>query len=230
MPSQELRKTQKEEPGAPPPAKVRGCPIRLLIVDDHPIVRFGLKALLDMQDDFEVVGAAGSGQEALSFLKKEPVDVILVDLRMQRMSGIEILKKIKEDTPQSRSIVLSSFEYDEEIYDAIKAGAQGYIHKESRSEDILNAIRTVYGGERAFPRRIVERLSSNQLTAGLSPRERAILELVSRGFTNKEVAKTLKLSQFTIRNHMNRITEKLEVSDRTEAIFVAIQTGIIKVP
>jgi two-component system NarL family response regulator len=212
-----------------PSARVEGQAIRLLIVDDHPIVRFGLTALLGMQDDIDVVGTGESGDEALAFLVEHPVDIILVDLRMPGCSGIETLKRIREKAPRSRSIVLSSFEYDEEIYDAVKAGARGYLHKESHAADILSAIRAVHGGKRAFPRRISERLSSNQMTAGLSTREREILELVSKGLTNKEVANTLKLSQFTVRNHLNHITEKLQVSDRTEAIFVAIQTGIITV-
>ncbi|WP_176441861.1 response regulator [Granulicella rosea] len=204
-------------------------PIRLLIVDDHPIVRFGLNALLALHEDIDVVGTAAGGDEALDFVQRHAVDVLLVDLRMPGCSGIETLKRLREVAPRSRSIVLSSFEYDEEIYDAVKAGAQGYLHKESHAEDILNAIRLVHGGKRAFPRRIAERLSNNRMTAGLSPREREILELVSKGLTNKEVANTLQLSQFTVRNHLNHITEKLEASDRTEAIFIAMQTGIITV-
>jgi two-component system NarL family response regulator len=227
--SSPVSRESKTPPVAQPSASAEGQAIRLLIVDDHPIVRFGLTALLGMQDDIDVVGTAGSGDEALAFLMENTVDVILVDLRMPGGSGIETLKRIREKAPKSRSIVLSSFEYDEEIYDAVKAGAQGYLHKESHASDILRAIRAVHGGKRAFPRRISERLSSNQMTAGLSSREKEILELVSKGLTNKEVANTLNLSQFTVRNHMNHITEKLEVSDRTEAIFVAIQTGIITV-
>lgn len=209
------------------PTTNTGSAIRLMIVDDHPIVRFGLSAFLGLQEDIDVVGTAGSGRDALAFLLENAVDVVLVDLRMPGASGIETLKQIRERAPQSRSIVLSSFEFDEEIYEAVKAGAQGYVHKEARAEDILGAIRTVYAGKPAFPRRISERLSGNKMTAGLSSREREILELVSKGLTNKEVATTLNLSQFTVRNHLNHITEKLEVTDRTEAIFVAIQTGLI---
>jgi DNA-binding NarL/FixJ family response regulator len=229
MSPQILRRGLKADYAVAPISDPPGSKIRLLIVDDHPIVRFGLGALLGMQEDIEVIGTAASGEEALSLLLERAVGIIMMDLRMPGASGIETLKKVRERWPLSRSIVLSSFEYDEEIHDAIKAGAQGYLHKESRGEDILSAIRAVHAGKRAFPRRIIERLSNNQLTAGLSPREKEILELVSKGLTNKEVANTLKLSQFTVRNHMNHITAKLEVSDRTEAIFVAIQTGIITV-
>jgi len=201
--------------------------IRLMIIDDHPIVRFGLNALLGLHPDIDVVATAASGPEAIEFLKQNPVDVFLVDLRMPTCSGVETLKMIAKATPRARSIVLSSFEYDEEIYDAVRAGARGYLHKESPAEDILNAIHAVHAGKQAFPRRMADRLSSNKMSAGLSTREREILEFVSKGLTNKEVANTLQISQFTVRNHLNHITEKLEVSDRTEAIFVAIQTGLI---
>lgn len=201
--------------------------IRLLIIDDHPIVRFGLSTLLGTQEDFEVVAAASSGREALALLKARPIDIVLVDLRMPGLSGIETLQSIQAVAPLVRSIVLSSFEYDEEIYAAVKAGAQGYIHKEAPPEDIMRSIRLVFSGRKAFPRRIAERLSSRQMTAGLSAREQEVLELVAKGLTNKEVATTLQISHFTVRNHLNRITEKLEVSDRTEAIFVALQTGLI---
>ncbi len=203
--------------------------IRLLIVDDHPIVRFGLTALLGLQDDFEIVGTAEGGREALDLLEKVVVDVILLDLRMPGFSGIQTLEKLQTVAANARAIILSSFECDEEIYAAVKAGAQGYLHKEAPADEIVRAIRAVRGGHQAFPHRIIERLSSDRMTAGLSRRERQVLELVSKGLTNKEVANTLQISQFTVRNHLNHITEKMDVSDRTEAIFIAIQTGIITV-
>jgi two-component system NarL family response regulator len=203
--------------------------IRLLIVDDHPIVRFGLTALLGLQDDFEIVGTAETGGAALALLASRPIDIILLDLRMPGFSGIQTLEKTRAVAPKVRTIVLSSFECDEEIYAAVKAGARGYLHKEAPSEDILSAIRSVHAGRQAFPRRVAERLSDDRMTAGLSSREREVLELVAKGLTNKEVANTLQISQFTVRNHLNHITEKLEVTDRTEAIFIAIQTGIITV-
>jgi RNA polymerase sigma factor (sigma-70 family) len=203
--------------------------IRLLIVDDHPIVRFGLTALLSLHCDIEMAGTAESGRAALDLLRNTPVDIVLIDLRMPGFSGIETLERIREIAPAVRSIVLSSFELDEEIYAAVKAGAKGYLHKEAPAEEILKAIRSVHAGRRAFPRRIAERLSNESMTAGLSPREREVLQLVAKGLTNKEVANTLNISQFTVRNHLNHITEKLEVTDRTEAIFVAIQTGLIAV-
>lgn len=215
----------------PRPAQPNAAPdsrkIKLLIIDDHPIVRFGLTALLSLHEDIEVVGTAGSGPEALDFLAKHEINVVLVDLRMPGLSGVETLQRMREVAPNARPIVLSSFEFDEEIYTAVKAGAQGFLHKEVGAEEILAALRAVHRGQQAFPRRIAERLANDRMTAGLSPREREVLELVAKGLTNKEVAHTLQISQFTVRNHLNHITEKLEVSDRTEAIFVAIQTGLI---
>jgi DNA-binding NarL/FixJ family response regulator len=203
--------------------------IRLLIVDDHPIVRFGLTALLGIQDDIEIAGTAEGGRDAIRLLEKIPVDIILLDFRMPGFSGIQTLEKLQTIAPKTRGIILSSFECDEEIYAAVKAGAQGYLHKDAPAEEIVRAIRSVRGGQQAFPHRIAERLSSDQMTAGLSHRERQVLELVAKGLTNKEVANTLQISQFTVRNHMNHVTQKLDVSDRTEAIFIAIQNGLITV-
>jgi DNA-binding NarL/FixJ family response regulator len=203
--------------------------IRLLMIDDHPIVRLGLGALLSLQDDINVVGTATSGSEALSMLENLPVDIILIDLRMPGLSGTETLLKIQTVAPNARSVVLSSFEYNEEIHEAMKAGAQGYVHKEAPAESIMEAIRMVHRGKRAFPQRILDKFSNQEMTAGLSTRERQVLELVAKGLTNKEVANALGLSQFTVRNHLQRITEKLDASDRTEAIFIAIQTGLITV-
>jgi DNA-binding NarL/FixJ family response regulator len=205
------------------------APIRVLIVDDHPIVRLGLSAVLDIYADIAIAGTASGGREALALLPQLRVDIILLDLRMPGFSGIETLNQLRTIAPHIRTIILSSFECDEEIYAAVQAGAQGYLHKEARAQEIVAAIHLVHNGGRAFPRRIAERLSGDSMTAGLSQREREILGLVATGLTNKEVANTLQISQFTVRNHLNHITEKLQVTDRTEAIFMAIQTGILTV-
>jgi DNA-binding NarL/FixJ family response regulator len=225
-----LRSHENNElaPSYTTPASVQNK-IRLLIVDDHPIVRFGLTALLGTQDDIEIAGTEEGGRDAIRLLEKIPVDIILLDFRMPGFSGIQTMEKLQTVAPKTRAIILSSFECDEEIYAAVKAGAQGYLRKDAPAEEIVRAIRSVRGGQQAFPRRITKRLSSDQMTAGLSHRERQVLELVAKGLTNKEVANTLQISQFTVRNHMNHVTQKLDVSDRTEAIFIAIQNGLITV-
>ena len=133
--------------------------IRLRIVDDHPIVRFGLTALLGLQEDFEIVGTAEGGEAALAPLASRAIDIILLDLRMPGYSGIQTLEKTRAVAPKVRTIVLSCFECDEEIYAAVEAGARGYLHKEAPSDEILSAIRSVHAGRQAFPRRVAERLS-----------------------------------------------------------------------
>ena len=176
------------------------------------------------------MGAAASGLEALSILKGSSIDVVLVDLRMPGLSGIETLERIAAIAPKARPIVLSSFEFDEEIYAAVKAGAMGYLLKEAPADGIVDPIRLVHQGKQAFPRRIAERLSDTFMSAGLSVREKQVLELVAKGRINREVAAGFGLSQFTVRNHLKHIMEKLDASDRTEAIFIALQSGLITLP
>jgi len=203
--------------------------IHLLIVDDHPVVRVGLSSMLNQKGNISVVSAVSSGKEALAFLDRSAIDIVLLDLRMPEMSGIETLKAIRKRPFPPRVIVLSSFEFDEEIYQAVEAGAQGYLMKEMTGENITLAIQTVYAGGTFFPARITERLAERRHRAELSPRELEILTLLVKGLTNKEIGGALSISQFTVRNHINHIATKLDASDRTEAAFIAIQSGIIAV-
>jgi DNA-binding NarL/FixJ family response regulator len=204
-----------------------GTTIKLLIVDDHPVVRVGLSSMLKKQPGLSVIGAAHSGAEALDLLTHTPVDVLLLDLRMPKMSGIDVLRSLRELTSPPHVIVLSSFEFEEEIYQAVEAGAKGYLLKDSSRNEIIRAIHAVQAGKTYFPPRIVARLEERKLRSGLTPREMEVLEMLSKGFTNKEIARGLAISQYTVRNHINSITNKLGVSDRTEAATVAIQQGIL---
>jgi DNA-binding NarL/FixJ family response regulator len=201
--------------------------IRILIVDDHPVVREGLSSMLAREAGVTVVGTVAGGREAVELLRSGDVDVALVDLRMPGMSGIESIREMRRVSPKTKSIVLTSFESDEEIYQAVEAGASGYLLKEMESGVILGGIRDVFCGGSCFPQFITTRLAERKRRVDLSPREKEILELVVKGFTNKEIASALRLSQFTVRNHLNHLTAKLQVSDRTEAAFFAIQTGLI---
>jgi len=203
--------------------------IRLLIVDDHPIVRAGLATLLGKENGFRLVGGVDSAEDALAFLKQHRVDIVLLDLRMPKTSGLEVLPLILALDPAPKVLVLSSFDYEEEIYRAAKAGARGYLMKDATRSQIVSAIQTVAKGNLHFPKEIAARILERNGRNGLSPRERDILTMIAKGLTNKEIAHIFVISQFTVRNHVMHIFEKLEASDRTEAVSIAMQQGIISV-
>jgi two-component system, NarL family, response regulator len=202
-------------------------PIRLLLVDDHPVVRAGLNSMLRKQTSLKILGSLHGGREALEFLANEPADVMLLDLRMPNMDGIDTLRALHKLPSPPKVVILSNFEFDEEIYHAVEAGARAYLLKDTSRDEIIAAIKAVHAGQTHFPKRIQERLLDRKQRHGLSAREVEILELLSKGLTNKAIGQALGISKFTVRNHVNRILEKLEVCDRTEASTVAIEQGIL---
>lgn len=201
--------------------------IRILIVDDHPVVRIGLASMLGTQTGLAVVGSTSSGEEALKVLQRKGVDVLLLDLRMPGMNGIEVLRAVSRLPRSPRVIVLTSFDTDEDIYRAVQAGAQGYVLKDTPQQEIVEAITAVHHGQRYIPRHIASRLAERMMRANLTSRELEILSMLAKGLTNKEIATALDISDNTVRNHVMSIIDKLEVSDRTEAATAAIQRGII---
>lgn len=201
--------------------------IRLLVVDDHAVVRAGFSSVLRRQVGLTVVGSLQSGQEALTFLARCPVDVLLLDLHMPGMNGIETLVALQRLPAPPNVIVLSSFEPDEEICRAVEAGAKGYLRKDISCTEIIEAVHTVHSGGGHFPQWIKDRVSERKFQPSLSPRELEILEMVAKGLTNKEIGRAIQVSHFTVRNHVRHIIAKLEVGDRTEATTVAIQQGIL---
>jgi DNA-binding NarL/FixJ family response regulator len=201
--------------------------IRLLIVDDHAVVRAGFSSVLRGQVGLSVVSSVQSGEEALTFLARCPVDVLFLDLHMPGMSGVETLLVLQRLPAPPNVVVLSSFEPDEEICKAVEAGAKGYLRKDISCTEIIEAVHAVHSGGGYFPQWIKDRISERKLQPSLSPRELEILEMVSKGLTNKEIGRAIQVSHFTVRNHVRHIIAKLEVGDRTEATTVAIQQGIL---
>lgn len=202
-------------------------PIRILVVDDHPVVRAGLTSMLATQTQLEVVGSASSGEEAMAMLESSRIDVVLLDLRMPGMSGIDVLQAMKEDEADAKAIILTSFETDEDIYRSVQAGAQGYLLKDTTLKEMTEAILSVHAGKRYIPRHIASRLAERMMRTDLTARELEILGLLAKGLTNKQIGHVLGISEHTVRNHVNSVIDKLDVSDRTEAATTAIQRGLI---
>jgi len=204
--------------------------IRVMIVDDHPVVRFGLAAIIGLQPDMMVTGEAGSGEEACSLCESRPADVVLMDLRLPGMSGVEAIRAIRKSNPKLRFIVLTTYDGDEDIHRALEAGAQAYLLKAMSHTDLANAIRTVQSGSRYIPESISKSLAGRPPQSQLSARELQVLELIVKGRSNKEIGDALGISEATVKWHVNMILSRLDVSDRTQATVAALQRGIVHLP
>jgi len=201
--------------------------IRVMVVDDHKIVRQGLVALINTEPDLTVVAEGSDGQQAVELFRQHKPDVTLMDLRMPRLSGVEATKAIRQQSPTARIIVLTTFDGDEDIYRALQAGAQSYLLKGVSFEDLTDAIRTVHAGQRRIPAAVAERLAERMAGEELTGREVQVLELIVRGKSNKEIGAALSISEATVKSHINSLLSKLGVADRTQAATTALQRGII---
>jgi two-component system, NarL family, response regulator len=202
-------------------------PIRVLIVDDHPMIRAGLTATISPEPDMTVVGSASTGREGLEQYRRHQPDITLMDLKMPDMGGVEAIRTIRAEFPSAKIIVVSTYQGDEDIYRALDAGAVTYLLKDTLAERMVGIIREVAKGGRPIPPEVAQRLTDRMFQAALTTRETEILRLVARGMRNKEIAADLKISDETVQGHVKNILAKLSVHDRTEAVAVAIRRGIV---
>lgn len=201
--------------------------IRVLIVEDHNVVRQGLMALINLAEGIQVVGEAADGVEAIAQFRKLQPDVTLVDLRLPKLSGVEIIQRVRSESPQARFVVLTTYDGDEDIYRALKSGAKAYLLKGMTSEELITTIREVAAGKSHIPASIAERLAERMGTEDLTPREADVLEQIVQGRSNKEIATELDISEATVKTHINSLLSKLGVTDRTQAATAAIRRGLV---
>jgi DNA-binding NarL/FixJ family response regulator len=202
--------------------------MKVLVVDDHPVVRVGISTIIDTQPDMTVVAETGSGEEAISLFREYVPDLTVMDLRLEHMSGVACIRKIRKEFPEARFVVLTTYRGDEDIHQALEAGASGYLIKGMPRQLLLDALRRVYQGERFLPPMITEVLASHKPEAELSVRERQVLSLLASGKCNKEIATALGIAEVTVKCHLSMIFLRLGVTDRTQAIIVAAQRGLVR--
>ncbi|HEV2694673.1 MAG TPA: response regulator transcription factor [Verrucomicrobiae bacterium] len=201
--------------------------IRILIADDHYVVRIGLAALIGVEPDMEVVATAVDGAQALELFRRFQPDLALLDMRMPVKDGIQTAMDIRAQFPAARVIMLTAFDGDEDIHKALQAGAQGYVFKNSSVEKLIPALRAVVAGQRWIPKEVASRLASRKTFENLTSREVQVLQELAKGLANKEIADALNISEHTVKTHLKNILGKLRAADRTEAVTTAIQRGII---
>ncbi len=201
--------------------------IRVIVVDDHPVVRFGIAAIVGTQPDMAVAGEASSGEEACALAASTPADVVLMDLRLPAMSGVEAIAALRKISPKLRFIVLTTYDGDEDVFRALEAGAHAYLLKAMSHVELANAIRKVHAGLRFLPQEISSTLTNRPPDSALSPREMDVLKQIVSGRSNREIGEALGISEATVKWHVNIILGRLHVADRTQAAVAALKRGIV---
>jgi DNA-binding NarL/FixJ family response regulator len=200
---------------------------RVMVADDHPIVRAGLAAVIGQEPDLVLVGLAENGEHAVALYREQRPDVVLMDLRMPVMGGVDAIRNITQEFPAARILALTTYEGDADIRRALGAGARGYLLKDMLLSDVITAIRRVCAGERVIPAGVATRLAEYPERSSLTERELEVLQLVARGLSNKEVARAIGRMDETVKIHLKNIFAKLDVADRTEAVTVGLTRGLI---
>jgi DNA-binding NarL/FixJ family response regulator len=201
--------------------------IRIMVVDDQAVVRQGFVVLVNLVSDMKVIAEAANGKQAVEQFRQYRPDVTLMDLRMPVMSGVEAIVAIRKEFPQARIIVLTTFDGDEDIYRSLQAGAHGYLLKDMFFNELEDAIRTVHAGLRRIPNVVADRLAERMTSSDLTSRELEVLEQIVKGKSNKEIGTALRISEATVKSHINNLLAKLGVTDRTQAATTAIHRGLV---
>lgn len=201
--------------------------IRILIADDHYVVRMGLAALVGTEPDLQVVAEAADGVQVVELYRKHNPDLVLMDLRMPRVDGVAATRQIRSQFSQARILILTTYDGDDDIHKALTAGASGYLLKNSTRDSLIPALRAVAAGQRWIPQEVATRLAARKMFEELTPREVDVLRQLAKGLANKEIAEVLNISEHTVKGYLKSILGKLHVADRTEAVTAALQRGII---
>ena len=202
--------------------------IRILVAEDHEIVRDGICAIINQQDDLVVVAEAEDGEQAVQLYRKHQPDIVLMDLRMPTIEGVDAIAKITSDFSQAKIIVLTTYDTDEDIYRGLQAGAKGYLLKDTSAEELAKAIRTVYRGKKYVPQQVAMKLAERITNSELTNREMEVLKLLTKGKSNQEIGSILKITEGTVKFHVNNLLSKLGVSDRTQAVITALKRGLTR--